>query len=63
MASLRDSKLPNVRLDTDRPAPVIRGLILRGADAVHVNATRRQLCCLRAERRVSARTTHASAAK
>ena len=29
-------RLPNVRLDPDKPAPVIRGLTFRGADAVHV---------------------------
>lgn len=29
-------RLPNVRLDPDMPAPVIRGLTFRGADAVHV---------------------------
>ena len=28
--------LPNVRLDPDMPAPTIRGLTFRGADAVHV---------------------------
>jgi cytochrome P450 len=29
-------RLPNLRLDPDKPAPVIRGLTFRGADAVHV---------------------------
>jgi cytochrome P450 len=29
-------RLPNVRLDPDKPAPVIRGLTFRSADAVHV---------------------------
>jgi cytochrome P450 len=29
-------RLPNIRLDPDKPAPTIRGLTFRGADAVHV---------------------------
>src|SRR5262249_19046664 len=29
-------RLPNVRLDPDKPAPVIRGMTFRGADAVHI---------------------------
>jgi cytochrome P450 len=29
-------RLPNVRIDPDKPAPVIRGLTFRGADVVHV---------------------------
>jgi cytochrome P450 len=29
-------RLPNVRLDPDKPPPTIRGLLFRGADAVHV---------------------------
>jgi cytochrome P450 len=29
-------RLPNIRLDPDKPPPVIRGLTFRGADAVHV---------------------------
>ena len=29
-------RLPNVRLDPDKPPPVIHGLTFRGADAVHV---------------------------
>jgi cytochrome P450 len=29
-------RLPNVRLDPDMPPPTIRGLLFRGADAVHV---------------------------
>lgn len=29
-------RLPNLRLDTDKPAPEIRGITLRGAESVHV---------------------------
>jgi cytochrome P450 len=29
-------RLPNVRLDPDKPPPVIHGLTFRGANAVHV---------------------------
>jgi cytochrome P450 len=29
-------RLPNLRLDPDKPRPIIHGIIMRGADAVHV---------------------------